>query len=110
MKTRESGKMTDPAPPPDYLSDRGKAIWRELVPSRCDSIERQVALAEALVDLDRADAMRRIIDAEGGPLEKSRRSGLSRVHPAVRLEAEARRRFLAAWRALHLTDFRPGPW
>ena len=87
---------------PKHLSKRAKAIWRELVEERCDSVERQVLLQSALEDLDRVDALREQIAREGA-MQTSERSGLSRAHPALKIEAEARRRFLAAWRTLDLT-------
>ena len=92
-----------PAPePPGHLSERSQALWRDLVRYRADSAERQVLLECALSDLDRADALRAQIAAEGATVT-SARSKLTRVHPAFRIESELRRRFLAAWRTLDLT-------
>ena len=87
--------------PPAHLSQRAQNIWRDLVKTRADSTERQVLLRSALEDLDRIDELRELLAREG-LMSKSERSGLTHVHAAVRLEAEARRRFLAAWRALGL--------
>ena len=56
----------------------------------------------ALTDLDRADRLREAIDCEGVTIT-SARDKLPRAHPALKVESEMRRRFLAAWRALDLT-------
>jgi phage terminase small subunit len=95
--------MQRPIPePPEHLTERSQALWRELVKRRCDSAERQLLLECALTDLDRADALRQRIEREGA-MVTSARSKLPRAHPALKIEAEMRRRFLAAWRALDLT-------
>ena len=94
--------MTKKAPAPEHLSPRARQLWAELVPSRADTAERQVLLCTALEDLDRIDEMRELLKREG-VLIVSARSRLPHTHPALKLEAEARRRFLAAWRALNLT-------
>src|SRR3954452_19716150 len=92
-----------PAPePPGHLSKRSQALWTELVRYRCDSAERRLLLECALSDLDRADVLREQIEREGVTVT-STRSKLARAHPALKIEAEMRRRFLAAWRALDLT-------
>src|SRR4051794_29484663 len=88
--------------PPEHLSERSRALWCELVRHRCNSVERQLLLECALTDLDRADALRMQIAREGA-MVTSARSKLPRAHPALKIEAEMRRRFLAAWRALDLT-------
>src|SRR3954452_18505225 len=85
--------------PPAHLSEKSAAIWRELTPHRCDSVERRVLLECALSDLDRADELRAQIQAEGATIV-NRRSKLPRPHPGLKVEAELRRRFLAAWRTL----------
>ena len=92
--------MQQPFPePPGHLSERSQALWRELVRRRCNSVERQTLLECALSDLDRADVLRAQIAREGA-MVTSARSKLPRAHPALKIEAEMRRRFLAAWRAL----------
>src|SRR3954463_4776945 len=87
---------------PGHLSERSRGIWNELVRDRCDSLERQVLLEHALADLDRADVLKLQIAVEG-ITQTSTRSGLTRIHPALKVETELRRRFLAAWRTLGLT-------
>src|SRR3954447_758229 len=95
--------MQRPIPkPPGHLSQRSQALWNELVRYRCNSVERRILLECALSDLDRADALREQIVHEGVTVT-SARSKLPRLHPALRVENELRRRFLAAWRTLDLT-------
>ena len=90
-----------PPEPPEHLSARSKELWRELVRRRADSAERQALLLAGLEDLDRVAVMRELI-ARDGVMLTSRRSGLSRVHPAVKLETDARRRFVRIWKTLGL--------
>lgn len=52
-------------PPPDGLSERGKALWRQVVPDRGRSPGRLAMIGEALKALDRADQAAAIVDAEG---------------------------------------------
>jgi phage terminase small subunit len=96
----QNGKKPMPEPP-EHLSERAQALWSELVLRRCDSTERRTLLLMALEDLDRIDALRELVAREG-VFQKSTRSGLDRPHPAIRLEADARRRFIGAWRLLRL--------
>jgi phage terminase small subunit len=98
----KSGTQHPIPEPPGHLSERSQALWRELVRRRCNSAERQLLLECALTDLDRADALREQV-AHEGVVVTSARSKLVRAHPALKIEAEMRRRFLAAWRALDLT-------
>jgi len=98
----KNGKQTQAPEPPEHFSDRAKALWIELVRHRCDSVERQVLLRYALEDLDRADRLREQITRDGETVV-SKRSGLARLNPALKVEAEARRRFFSAWKALALT-------
>src|ERR1044071_570241 len=89
-------------PPPAHLSPRSAALWQELVAYRCKSTERRVLLQLALEDLDLADKLREQIAREGA-IQTSERSKLARPHAALRVEAEARRRFLRTWNMLNLT-------
>src|ERR1051325_97267 len=99
----QSDKNTVPSPPaPAHLSPRSAALWQELVMYRCNSTERRVLLQLALEDLDLADKLREQIAREG-PIQTSNRSRLARPHAALRVEAEARRRFLRTWKMLNLT-------
>ena len=98
----KSGKTNAPQlPAPSHLSPRSAALWQEVVADRCDSLERQVLLQLALEDMDPADKLRAQIEAEG-LTQTSARNKLVRAHPALKIETEARRRFLRAWDMLNL--------
>src|SRR3954454_12608970 len=101
MKTGIESMDLNPAAPL-HLTPRSAAIWRALVPQRCATLERRVLLESALSDLDRADDLRVQIAREGATMT-SARSKLPRAHPALKIETELRRRFLAVWRMLRLT-------
>src|SRR4051794_33836347 len=101
MKTGIDNAPQNPAAPA-HLSARSAEIWTALVPNRCASLERRVLLENALSDLDRADELRSQITREGATMT-SARSKLPRAHPALKIETELRRRFLAVWRMLRLT-------
>ena len=66
------------------------------------SPQRALAIRAALQQLDLANELRAAIEADG-VLLRSRRSGLSRPHPALRSEQQARARFLRQWNRLGLT-------
>lgn len=87
--------------PPPHLSARARGLWADIVPRRGRSPERLVLLAHALEQLDRADAAREAIAREGLTL-KAKRSGAVKAHPALRIEAAARREFFKLWKELHL--------
>jgi hypothetical protein len=70
--------------------------------------ERRILLGHVLEDFDRARELRERIARDGGPIQVSQRSGLPRAHAGVKLEAEARARFVRGWRALGLHQFRVG--
>ncbi len=59
-----------------------------------------VLLEVALQALDRLEEARALIAAEG--LTSGKPGGLVRLHPALKVEKEARAGFLMAWRALGL--------
>jgi len=82
--------------PPHYLGPRATRLWRKLVPERARSQERLALLEIALSALDRADQAREIVAREG-LVVTSERSGLSRPHPAIRIENVARAEFLKVW-------------
>src|ERR1044071_6976352 len=104
----QSGTNTVPSPPaPAHLSPRSAALWQELVAYRCKSTERRVLLQLALEELDLADKLREQI-AQEGAIQTSERSKLASPHAALRVEAEARRRFLRTWNMLNLTWQRRG--
>lgn len=87
--------------PPAHLSDASKALWRDLVPGRARSRGRLVLLTVALEAKDRADEARDLIAAEG-MVTKEEGAKMTHIHPALRIEKDARQQFLVAWRELGL--------
>jgi hypothetical protein len=79
-------------PAPDGLSERSRASWAAVVPARAVSAGRRALIEEALRALDRADQMREVVDRDG-PTTVNETSGLTDVHPAVKIEREARQAF-----------------
>jgi hypothetical protein len=86
---------------PADLSKKSAAIWRDIVVTRCRSAERRALLGEALRALDRADSARALAERDG-LIQRSRKSGIRRLHPALRIEETDRRRFQRLWLALNL--------
>ncbi|MHB1038120.1 MAG: P27 family phage terminase small subunit [Pirellulales bacterium] len=84
-----------PLPPPEHLSDRAKTIWRAVVPLHI-SPGRLLLVQTALEALDRCDEARRLIEKEG-LTSKTETTGALHIHPAIRVEKDARAQFLAAW-------------
>jgi P27 family predicted phage terminase small subunit len=84
-----------PPAPPDYLSEQSKALWQKLLPSETG---RRALFIVALQTLDRAEAARTLLAAEGMIATAS--TGMIRSHPAVRIEADARRLFARIWKQL----------
>ena len=96
---------------PEGLSERSQRLWADLVPKTGWSPGRLALLGEALRSLDRADEARALLDAEG-LIAKTESTGALHIHPAVRIEKDARSQFLSAWRELGLSstfrDANPG--
>lgn len=87
--------------PPEHLSPRSKTLWQEIAPHRARSIERRTLFQAALEALDRADEARQVIQAEG-MISKTITTGAVHIHPAVKLEREARGQFAKIWDLLNL--------
>jgi hypothetical protein len=87
--------------PPETLSDRSKALWREIVPRRCSHPEEKALLRSALQALDAADECRATIQREGMTV-KTLSTGNVHRHPLVDAETSYRRLFLASWDKLNL--------
>jgi P27 family predicted phage terminase small subunit len=87
--------------PPKHLSDRAKAIWRELVPARARSLGRLTLLQAALEALDRCDAAREAIGT-AGLTTTTKTTGAVHLHPLLRVERESRQQFGKLWEQLHL--------
>lgn len=93
-------KQVFPAPP-DHLSERAKALWKSIGPTHARSLERQQLFRSALECLDRVDAARQLIQAEG-LVSKTEGSGVRHTHPCVKVEREARAQFTKLWQVLDL--------
>lgn len=99
-KTKQGEAITIPDPP-EHLSGRSRELWRKLGPDEAKSIERRTLFQAGLEALDRADEARRIIQAEG-MISKTTTTGAVHVHPAVKVEREARAQFVRIWDLLNL--------
>jgi len=88
-------------PAPEGLSERSRALWAEVVPARAVSAGRRALIEEALRALDRADQMRAVVDRDG-PTTTNETTGMTHVHPAVKIEREARQAFSRLWTQMHL--------
>lgn len=86
---------------PEHLTERSKALWRELGPTRVCEPEKRVLFAAALEALDRADQARREVE-QRGLLLTTQRSGVAHANPAAKIERESREQFAKIWRALDL--------
>ena len=67
----------------------------------------QLLLQTALESFDRMRQAQALIRAEGITVI-SKRSGVSHVHPAIRIETDSRSSLLRAWKALGLDIEAPG--
>lgn len=99
-KTKEQSASIIPDPP-EHLSERSKELWCNLAPNEAKSVERRTLFQAGLEALDRADEARRIIQAEG-MISKTATTGAVHVHPAVKVEREARAQFVRIWDLLNL--------
>ena len=88
--------------PPEHLSERSKAIWREIVPRQAKSPERRVLVQTALELLDRLDSVRAELDAAGSCTVKTLTTNTVHQHPLVKLECDLRSQFTALWFKLQL--------
>ncbi|HEX4276454.1 MAG TPA: P27 family phage terminase small subunit [Bryobacteraceae bacterium] len=93
-KTTESPGPTAP----EHLSIRARSLWDELIP-RAQTSGRRVLLQTALEALDRADQARQMIAAEG-LVSRTKATGVVRIHPAAKIEREARADFTKIWTTL----------
>lgn len=92
-----------PRPRPDAPSDLSAAsqeIWRDVADQCCDA-GRRILLRDALRLWDRAEAARRIVEAEG--LTKTTSStGTVHAHPMAIFELRSRQQFAKIWKQLGL--------
>ena len=87
-------------PPPECLSDRSKDIWVRVVRRRF-SDGRLILLEQALLALDRAEEAREAVNHDG-LLSVTRRSGVTHINPAARIERENRQLFARIWKSIGL--------
>ncbi|MCH8083368.1 MAG: hypothetical protein IH885_03950 [Myxococcales bacterium] len=85
---------------PPHLSERSKALWRAVVPSRAKSAERKALVVAALTALDRADECRARVQAEG-MTSVTKSTGAIHCHPLMKVEREQRSLFLKIWGQLN---------
>jgi phage terminase small subunit len=98
----EKVTFTPPEPASD-LSKEATDIYRFYVDQgiKIRNPGQIAAFVEALRAMDRANQAREILKAEG-LLGKSKRSGLSRRHPACEILTDAERHFRRIWKGLGL--------
>jgi P27 family predicted phage terminase small subunit len=94
-------KRATTTPPPAHLSERARALWRVLVPRRARSPERLALLTVALEALDRAEQARAQLEQEG-LTRTTETTGTVHLHPASRIEKDARSLFARVWEQLGL--------
>ena len=87
--------------PPAHLSECAARIWRDVGPQYIRNSGRRALFQSALEALDRADQARLLIAAEG-LTSTTEGTGALHVHPAAKVEAEARRQFAKLWSDLGL--------
>ncbi len=87
--------------PPEHLSDRSKALWLAVVPSRAMSAGRLAMIQVALEALDRADEARLAVRRDG-LTTKTATTGDVHVNPLVKIERECRAQFAKIWESLGL--------
>lgn len=93
--------MQNQFPPPPQLSDRSKALWSSVVPSRARSAARLAVIETALESLDRANQAAAEI-ATTGMTSVTKTTGAIHVHPLVKVERESRQLFAKLWISLNL--------
>ena len=89
----------DEIPAPDHLSDRSRTLWASVVPKRARSPERLAMITTALEALDRADAARAKVEADG-MTTTTKTTGAVHLHPLLRVERESRQLFAKLWKDL----------
>ena len=95
--------------PPSDLTERSQGIWRAVAFPGCPA-GRLEALHSGLKALDRADQAAAILDREG-LTTTNKATGVVHVHPAQRVEKDARAMFHRVWDQLGLNSLTtPKPW
>ncbi len=108
MATDTNRDKTITEPPAD-LTERSQTIWRAVAFAGCPA-GRLEALHSGLKSLDRADQAAAILDREG-LTTTNKATGVVHVHPAQRIEKDARAMFHRVWDQLGLNSLQtPKPW
>jgi phage terminase small subunit len=99
-------------PAPSHLSASSRSLWSDIVPRRGRSPERLALLTTALESRDLVDACQEQIRRDGMTTTTAS-TGMSHVHPLLKISKEANLIFIRAWSALGLefdpeTDSPPG--
>jgi P27 family predicted phage terminase small subunit len=84
--------------PPGHLSDYSKRLWSALVADWVLDTAQLAILRVALEARDRLEQAREILSREGLTIEGA--SGMTRAHPALKVEKEARAGFLLSLRTI----------
>ena len=101
-RTRQDPTPAPMPEPPAHLSERARGLWCEVLSTRGGTSAGRLALLQAgLEALDRADECRRVLAADG-LIATTGKTGAVHIHPAAKLETEARRQFASIWRQLNL--------
>jgi P27 family predicted phage terminase small subunit len=87
---------------PEHLSEKSRALWRQIAPLHARSVGRRTLLEAALAALDQADAADEVVRREG-MTKTTGRSGVSHAHPCTKIAFQARAQFLKAWVLLGLS-------
>jgi P27 family predicted phage terminase small subunit len=93
---------------PRHLSKRSRQLWRELGPKHVKTTGKRTLFQAALEALDRADEAAALVRTEG-LTQTTKSTGAVHVHPAAKVEREARQQFARIWCDLHL-QFAGEPW
>ncbi len=92
MVAKSEGGVAKIKSAPAHLSERSKRLWAELA-GKIETAGRLALFQSALEALDRADEARAIVQAEGLIL-RTLGTGTAHIHPAAKLELEARDQFV----------------
>jgi P27 family predicted phage terminase small subunit len=88
---KEYPKEYDQPPPPDHLSAEMKLFWETIFAKQRLQIHHIPLFQKAVESYDRAEAARKIIEAEGMTFKD--RFGQPRARPEANIEAVARAQF-----------------
>lgn len=94
---------------PRHLSAEAKRVWRRVMEEYAiDDAAGRLILEQALESLDRLREAQALLQRDG-LIITTPATGAKHLHPAARVEKEARAALLTAWKALNLDIEPPGP-